>query len=188
MIGKKIDYVVTYVDDSDPNWQKLFNEHKGEFKSPDEYRKRYGHNTLFKYVFRGLEKNMPWINDVYLAVQSYSQVPEWIDAKQVKIVKHDEFIPHEYLPTFNSNVIEDFLHRIKPLGELFIYGNDDTFAVGECQPSDFFSGSKPRNNLRVVKSENDYYSRKMIRTSRLIEKKLGLPEGPSDSYYATYHV
>lgn len=32
MIGKKIDYVVTYVDDSDPNWQKLFNERKDEFK------------------------------------------------------------------------------------------------------------------------------------------------------------
>ena len=69
MLGKKIDYVVTYVDDTDSNWQKLFNERKAEFKlGDDEYKRRYGKNTLFKYVFRGLEKNMPWINDVYLVV------------------------------------------------------------------------------------------------------------------------
>lgn len=189
MLCKKIDYVVTYVDDTDLNWQKLFNERKSEFKlGDDEYKRRYSKNTLFKYVFRGLEKNMPWINDVYLVVQSYSQVPEWIDAKKVKIVKHDEFIPAECLPTFNSNVIEDFLHMIKPLGELFIYGNDDMFILDECYPSDFFDGSRPRNNIQVIKSENDYYSRKMIRTNRLIEKKLGIPEGPSSSYYTAYHV
>ena len=80
------------------------------------------------------------------------------------------------------------MHRIKPLGELFIYANDDMFALGECRPSDFFDGDRPRNNMQVIKSENDYYSRKMIRTNRLIEKKLGIPEGPSVSYYTAYHI
>ncbi|MEX6253875.1 hypothetical protein [Providencia huaxiensis] len=43
--------------------------------------------------------------------------PNWLDINNHKInfVKHSDFIPKEYLPTFNSHTIELNLHRIKGL-------------------------------------------------------------------------
>ena len=49
-------------------------------------------------------------------------------------VKTEEFIPKEYLPTFNSNVIEMNLHRIENLSEKFILFNDDLFILRKIKP------------------------------------------------------
>ena len=42
---------------------------------------------------------------------------------------HREIIEQEYLPTFNSHVIEANLHKIPNLSEHFIYFNDDVFVA-----------------------------------------------------------
>ncbi|WP_352074796.1 hypothetical protein [Escherichia coli] len=43
-----------------------------------------------------------------------NQTPEWIDLySNVTIIDHRDIIPKEYLPTFNSHVIEAYLHKIK---------------------------------------------------------------------------
>lgn len=67
-------------------------------------------------------------------------MPEWLNTEcpKLRIVRHEEYIPSEYLPTFNSNVIELNLHRILDLSERFINFNDDMFVIGETQKSDFF--------------------------------------------------
>ena len=66
--------------------------------------------------------------------------PSWLNVANEKIVvvKHEDFIPKEYLPTFNSHTIELNLHRIKGLSEYFIYFNDDTFILDKLQEKDFF--------------------------------------------------
>ena len=43
-----------------------------------------------------------------------------------------QFIPNNFLPTFNSCTIEMFIGNIKGLSEYFIYGNDDMFFVNYC--------------------------------------------------------
>jgi hypothetical protein len=53
-------------------------------------------------------------------------------------VKHEDYIPKEYLPTFNANTIELNFHRIKELSEHFVYFNDDTFITNYMNESDFF--------------------------------------------------
>ena len=126
----KIDYVAPYVNGTDPDWLNVFIKHKkeaGQHFNEDELRKRYSENKLFRYHFRSIEKFMPWIDTVHLLVMQDSQVPKWIDKTCVHVVRHEEFIPREFLPTFNSGTIECFLHRIPGLAPCFVYANDDMY-------------------------------------------------------------
>lgn len=137
MCNFKIDYVFPYVDNTDPEWVKEYNKYSSNSIGTEAARFR-DFGTL-KCVFRGIEEHLPWINNVYLLVATKSQVPEWLNTNKVKVVYHKDFIPEEYLPTFNSSCIELFLHRIPGLEEHFIYGNDDFFIYKDLQPEDFFT-------------------------------------------------
>jgi hypothetical protein len=136
---KPIDIIVPFVNPWDPSWMKLASEYAGWI--PYERVRDLG--TL-RYFFRGVDKNMPWINNVYLVLQSESQIPEWLntDNPKLNIIYHEDYIPKEFLPTFNSNVIELFYHRIKSLSDHFIIANDDTIAISSLEPSDFFIDNK----------------------------------------------
>lgn len=69
----RIDYVVPYVDDTDPVWRRLFEENSQFNKhGKKETSLRFAENKTFKYVFRGIEKHMPWVGDIILLVQSES--------------------------------------------------------------------------------------------------------------------
>ena len=85
---------------------------------------------------------MPFIRKVHLVVARESQVPEWINRDEVNVVFHRDIIPAEYLPGFNSNLIEMHLHRIKDLDEEYLYFNDDIFPIAKCEPTDFFRNGK----------------------------------------------
>ena len=92
--------------------------------SLDQVFKDFG---LLKYLFKSLEKYLPWINKLHMIVMSDSQVPKWINRENVNIIYHSDFIPKKYLPTFSSHTIELNLHRIKTLSENFVFFNDDFF-------------------------------------------------------------
>ena len=86
--------------------------------------------NIFRYWFRAVERYAPWVNKVFLVTNG--KFPDWInpDNPKLVLVKHDDYIPEEYLPTFNSCAIELHLHRIKDLSEHFVYFNDDTMLNG----------------------------------------------------------
>lgn len=133
---EKIDFVILWVDDSDPVWKKK-REKYSNFKDVEEVRYRdYG---SLKYIFRSIEKYAPWVNKVHLVTDQ--QIPEWLnyDYPKLNLIFHDFFIPGEYLPTFNSNVIELNLFRIEELSEKFVLFNDDTFLNSDVSPHDFFN-------------------------------------------------
>ena len=140
----KIDFVITWVDDSDPKWRKEF-----EYYSAKESRCintdtcRYRDWDTLRYWFRGVEKFAPWVNKIY--VVTYGHLPEWLktDNPKLVIVNHEDFIPAEYLPTFNSNAIEFFFHRIKELSDQFVYFNDDMFLIDSVSPDRFFKNGLP---------------------------------------------
>ena len=52
---------------------------------------------------------MPWIRNLYLIVSNKEQVPAWVNQENVKIVLHEDIIPAQFLPTFNSTAIEMFI-------------------------------------------------------------------------------
>lgn len=129
-----VDLVVTFVDSNDPVWMEQILKYNSEFRP-----KRYRSWDTFKYWFRCVERNMKFIRKIHLVVSNIEQVPEWLDQSKVNIVLHEDIIPKEFLPTFNSTTIELFLWRIPGLSERFIYSNDDMFAVNECSRGDFFT-------------------------------------------------
>lgn len=64
-----IDYLILYVDSSDPAWRLEYSKYEHLNKqSKKENKRRFDGNILFKYQFRGIEKYMPWINRVFLVV------------------------------------------------------------------------------------------------------------------------
>lgn len=144
----KIDFVVMWVDGNDPEWQK----EKQKFSVDDNadgsiY--RYRDFGLLKYWFRGVEKFAPWVNNVYFV--TWGHVPEWLDLNnpKLKVVKHSDFIPEDYLPTFSANAIENNLHRIDGLSEQFVLLNDDFYLIDSVKETDFFKNGKPMDTVAL---------------------------------------
>ena len=104
---------------------------------------RYRDWDTLKYWFRGVEKFAPWVGNIYFVTDD--QKPEWlnVDHPKLKWVKHTDFIPKEYLPTFNSHAIFLNLHRIEGISEKFVLWNDDVFLLKDVSPDDFFVNGKP---------------------------------------------
>ena len=116
-----IDFVLLWVDDSDPEWKKLKDSYSGRTDyMVDNRDARYRDWDTLKYWFRGVEKFAPWVNKIYFVTCGH--VPEWLNLKADKLVhiKHADYIPEEYLPTFSSHTIELNLNRIGELSEHFV--------------------------------------------------------------------
>ena len=137
-----IDIVIPYVDSSDVEWQKLFTQYNPNKNTEIEgvnARNRFrGQGDFFRFWFRCVSKNLPYIRKIHLIVQSESQIPKWIDRDKVHIVYHSDIIPEKYLPTFNSTCIEMFLWKIEDLSEQFLYANDDFYVTKYIAPENFF--------------------------------------------------
>ena len=137
-----IDYVITYVDGSDKEWQAEYERVSGK-KINAEKSERYRSWDNLKYNLRAVEQNLPFIRNVYLVVSGPSQVPSWVNTETVHVVYHKDIIPEKFLPVFCSTAIEMFLGFIPGLSENFIYANDDTFVMKKCDEKDFFINGKP---------------------------------------------
>lgn len=145
---EKIDIVLPWVDGDDPQWKKEKHEWESKIKNKDfssNNDARYRDWDNLQYVFRGIDKYMPWINKVHFV--TWGHLPEWLNIKcpKLQIVKHQDFIPSDYLPTFNSNTIMLNLHRIPDIADNFILFNDDTFVIQKTKPEHFFKNGLPRD-------------------------------------------
>lgn len=134
--GLKVDAVYTWVNQSNPEWQKIWIQ---TFPDAPYDKDRYTDNNELKYSLRSLSKYAPWINRIFIV--SNCTKPDWLVLDdRIRWVDHHEIFPDpEALPTFNSHAIECCLHRIPHLQENFIYFNDDFFLSHPCLQSDFFS-------------------------------------------------
>lgn len=147
----KIDFVVLWVDDTDEKWQKKRKEtaEKNGIKIGDNSTARFRDWGLLKYWFRGVEKYAPWVNNVYFVTEGH--LPKWLNINnpRLKIIKHEDFIPKEALPTFNTNAIELCLNNIKGLSEQFVLFNDDLFIINKIKPKDFYKKGTPVNSMSL---------------------------------------
>ena len=151
----KVDYVFPYVTTEDPYWNFLYN--KSLSGNENDYVSgfhRFRDNGLLKYLFRGLEAYMPWINKVHMIVMCESQVPKWVNRDKIHIIYHSDFIPKKFLPTFNSNLIETFLPLLPLDEDKFIYSNDDMFPCRKLSKELFFKGNIPCYNIYI----RDYFA------------------------------
>lgn len=145
---QEIDFVITWVDGSDKAWrkQKAMYDSSGNTQV-DDSEERYRDWDLLKYWFRGVEKYAPWVRKIHFI--TWGHLPEWLNVNHPKlhIVRHEDYIPQEYLPTFNCNVLENYMHKIEGLSEHFVYFNDDFFLVDSVEPALFFKDGKPCDML-----------------------------------------
>lgn len=190
-----IDYVFPYVNCEDLIWKATYNKYCEDNnikknQSGNEVNRFRDLGNLIRFVFRSIAENMPWINNIFFIVQSESQVPNWLDKSKVKIVTHDKFIPARYLPTYNSTTIEMFLWNIPDLGEQFIYGNDDLFALSSCTEEDFYTSSGlPKIHLNLKSKDNLTLFRKtVIKGQEMINKDFPSVKIPENSFYRTDHL
>lgn len=140
-----IDFVITWVDGSDEEWLSEKARYDDENLSYGKADNRFRDWDLLRYFFRGVESYAPWVRTVYFV--TWGHIPSWLDTShpKLRIVNHREYIPEEYLPTFNSNTIELNFHRIEGLAEHFVLFNDDCFLLKPCSPSVFFKNGLPRD-------------------------------------------
>lgn len=144
---EKIDFVVLWVDGNDPDFIREKNKYTSNSLQVDydgDNLHRYRDYGTFNYWFRMVEKHAPWVNNIYLITNG--QKPEWLNLNHPKLkwVRHSDFMPEEYLPTFNSAAIELNLHRIEGLSENFVFFNDDMYLIQDVKPDDFFVNGQPR--------------------------------------------
>jgi hypothetical protein len=145
-IDEKIDIVVMWVDGNDKKWQEEKKKYDPNPNS-DSSIYRYRDWNLLQYWFRGVEKFAPWVNKIHFV--TWGHIPNWLNTENEKlnIVKHSDFIPEKYLPTFSANTIELNLHRIKGLSDKFILLNDDLYFINNVKPEDFFVGDTPLDTV-----------------------------------------
>jgi len=197
-MSEKIDFVILWVDGNDSKWKADKEKYSKSISKDDisNQENRYRDWDLLKYWFRGVEKYAPWVNKIHFV--TYGHLPEWLDTSNPKlnIVKHEDFIPKEYLPTFNSNVIQYYLNRIPGLAEKFVMFDDDQYIINTVKSTDFFVGDKvcevygedvirtstpgdyfPFTMMNNIQYINKYYSKKDVYAkgfSKYISLKFGL--------------
>lgn len=98
------------------------------------------HNELF-YSLKSVAQNMPWVRKIFIVTNSALDLPEYLISEKIVVVEHKDIIATQFLPTFNSHVIEANLHNIVDLSENFIYFNDDVFVGRELAKEHFFQSN-----------------------------------------------
>ena len=144
----KIDIVIPWVDDNDPEWRAERDKWKNKISNQGGLDEGANNNLRYEswdnlqYWFRSVEQNMPWFNKIFFV--TWGHIPDFLNTShpKLRIVKHKDYIPAGYLPTFNSNTIEMNYHRIEDLSENFIIFNDDMFILQPTKESYYF-----KNNL-----------------------------------------
>ena len=175
-----IDIVVTYLNERDEKWQKDFSYWKEreirEGRAIASNRQAFGEERtrewdIFKYWFRGVENNCPWVRKVFVVVQNERHTPIWLnlDNPKLRVVYHDEFIPKELLPTFNAMTIGMYISNIPDLADNYIMCDDDFYFLNYIKEDRFFKDNRPvhinncmryelYNDMLLQKSDGVFYS------------------------------
>lgn len=139
---------------------------------------RYRRNDELKYSLRSAELYIPWVRKVFICIDDDQTPPFWLNPgnPKLRIVRHSEFIPQEFLPTFNSMTIEHFLWRIPDLSEHFLFANDDMM-FGRPLEKDFFfaEDAKPycrfRDPMSPVRANSSGYRKYLENAASLVRSR-----------------
>ncbi len=184
-----IDLVYLWVNGNDPKWIAKRDAVIGKTtEAQDNCKGRYAETGELRYSLRSVEKYAPWIRKIFIVTDN--QIPDWLDTSnpKIRIVDHTEIIPKEYLPCFNSSVLEHFICCIPDLAEHFLYANDDMFLNKPVTPNTFFAkdllpiirvNSRPfrkwslQYRTKVLGKTLSNYKRIIHNAALLVEKKYG---------------
>lgn len=142
-MSSNIDFVITWVNGNDSNWKnKKFKYLSNDDVYSNDTIQRYRDFDTLRFLLRSIEKYATWVNKIFLVTDN--QKPEWLkNTSKLIVIDHKDIIPQEFLPVFNSNVIEWYINRIPGLSEKFVYFNDDVILNDYVTKKDFFSKGYP---------------------------------------------
>jgi hypothetical protein len=156
-----IDIVFTYVNGYDPEFIKMKNSYlniQNKKYNPDIRSK--GLNEII-YSVNSVIKFIPWIRKIFIVTNN--QIPpvdrQLISSGKVVIIDQNTIVDQKYLPTFNSDVIESYLHNIPDLSEIFLYSNDDMMHLNNVYRQDIY---EVRNNKVLLKIRNNYVKNRPV--------------------------
>ena len=142
---KKIDAVITWVDGSEPSYQRKLKEYLSDDKT---LKRQYLQANEINLCIASIVKYAPFIRKIFIVTDKQSpnidKIKHIVSTEKIEIVDHEEIFRNnkEFLPTFNIRSIDALLFKIKDLSEKFIYFNDDMFLVKETKPEDWFLDEK----------------------------------------------
>lgn len=186
--NKPVDLVYLWCDGNDPEFTALRNEwllkEGAELNHQATSESRWAEIEELKYSLRSADKYVPWINHIFIVTNG--QVPKWLNLEneKISIVTHDQILPADALPTFNSSAIEAGLTNIPDLSEYFLLANDDTFFNRPIKKSFFFS----RKGCPIVRMKpkklnpNDLYDNWIKTAQDKIKEKYG-KEYPFETHH-----
>lgn len=169
---QQIDIVILWVDGNNPEWRARYLQYKTSEDGGDKRIIRFRDWGLLPFWFRGVEKFAPWVRKIHFVTSG--ELPDCLEVNHPKLnwVKHEDFIPQEYLPTFSANTIELNLHRIEGLSDRFIYFNDDMFLIREAKPTDFFKNGLPYDyGVMSAKPSSGGIAHMVINNLDVLEKR-----------------
>ena len=114
-------------------------------------------------------KNAPWIRKIYIVTNG--QIPKWLDLSKtdkIEIITHEQIMPRDSLPTFNSQAIESCICNIPNLSEHFLLANDDCY-INKPVTQDFFFTKKGLPIVRLKKIKLSKYKLKNFMYNRSVQ-------------------
>jgi hypothetical protein len=176
---ERIDLVYLWVDGNDPEWQQQKERALAEcgrgLNSQAVAKGRFVESDELKYSLRSVEKYAPWIDRIFILTAD--QKPAWLNEQhpKIRLISHRDFIPSEYLPTFNSSAIEMSIALIEELGERFIFANDDMFFLKAVEPSFFYNaeGLPIARFAHHISTKRSLYMDKVRKGQRLVAESFG---------------
>ena len=172
---KKLDFVYTFVDCEDSKFRNTYIKYKNNidltrFKNYNEI--YFSLNTLEFFTEQ-------LVNNIYIVTFNQHLNPtllsDWAKSK-IKYIFHSDIIPEIFLPTFNSIVIESFLHRIPNLTNDFVYLNDEFFLGNILSIKDIYKSNYPcvyinKNYKRSIKNNKQPWLNYYLNAYKLFETK-----------------
>lgn len=115
---------------------------------------RFLDNDELQFAVTSVLRNMSWVRKIYIVsdgeVPAFIQKLSYNEQQKIQTIAHNQIIEWQYLPTFNSHVIEAHLHKISDLSEHFIYFNDDVIPARPLRQTHFFQ----TNGLAILFASN----------------------------------
>lgn len=145
-----IEVVYTWVNVTDTKWQNVSRSYGCEVESSLSGSGDADPFNALKFSMRSVAANFPYVSK-FVIVTERDQAPTWLnrDDPMVQVVFHDEFMPPESAPVFNSNPTEYLLYRLKEKrfikNDCFLYLNDDFLINKPLKMRDFIT-----NDGRIV--------------------------------------
>lgn len=144
MKDNKIDFVITWGSNDDPEWRKQYEYYSVKAgRTIDNSVYRYRSWDMLHFLFRGIDRFASWVNKVYFITNA--NPPRWMNTKHPKLVllNDKDVVPAQYMPTFSCFPIEFNFHRIEGLSDKFVYFCDDMFILDDVGPTHFFKNGLP---------------------------------------------